>query len=49
MAPAATTTTSAEYVSVRPFRSTTTRSTRWPLGPVSSRVTSAFVRNVTLG
>ncbi len=49
MAPPATTTTSAEYVSVAPSRSTTTRSTVRPVGPVSSRVTSVLVSRLTLG
>jgi hypothetical protein len=49
IAPPATTTTSAEYVSTVPSRSTTTRCTERPEASVSSRVTSARVRSVTFG
>jgi hypothetical protein len=49
IAPAARTTTSAEYSSRAPARSTTTRRTERPDVSVSSRVTNAPVSNVTFG
>ena len=49
MAPQEVTTTSAEYSSWVPSRSTTTRVTVRPSGEVSSRVTGALVRQVHVG
>jgi hypothetical protein len=49
MAPQEVTTTSAEYSSWVPSRSTTTRVTVRPSGGVSSQVTWALVRQVHVG
>ena len=49
IAPADTTTMSAEYVSACPSRSATTRVTARPRPSVSRRMTRALVRSVTFG